>query len=80
MGIDFNKVWEDEDSRVVEILGGVEPKHKRVVTDRVDLEFTIEEWAKLFNMAAGYVPARLSDGEPFLTKTVTVTFVRTSKT
>lgn len=54
MGLE--KVWKDETSRAVEVLGGEPVKYKRMVDDKLILKFTVEEWQKLFNVEDGYVP------------------------
>ncbi len=75
---DLNKVWKDEESRVMEILGGAVPKHIRAVEDKLALEFTKEEWRKLFNLEEGYEPSN-SQYVPFTQSTVVIHFIRQVK-
>lgn len=72
----LDKIWEDDVSRAVEVLGGTPQKYKRMVDDRLSLTFTIDEWNKLFNVAEGYLPCSL-DGIPYkTTQPVQINFVR----
>lgn len=75
--VDFNRVWLEEGSRVMEILGQTGPKFKRKVDDVITLEFTNEEWVRLFNLSPDYVPAANTPPHtPFSSPTLIVTFKR----
>ena len=76
--VNFNKVWLEEGSRVIEILGQTGPKFKRKVDDVITLEFTHEEWVRLFNLSPDYEPAgNTPPHTPFSGPTVIVSFRRT---
>lgn len=74
--MDLNKMWEVEEAKVLEVLGQTGPRYKRTVNDVLTLEFTIEEWCKLFNVSKDYVPAENVSKKPFTLQTVVVSFVR----
>lgn len=72
---DLNKVFEDEPTRALEILGGAGPKTQRDVSDSLKIELTKEQWCKLFNVAEGYQPSD-ARGETFPGDTVAIYFRR----
>ena len=55
--VDLSKVWADEGSRAVEVMGGEPIRHNRNVRDELRLEFTVEEWRRIFNVDSSYMPA-----------------------
>lgn len=72
---DLNKVFEDEPTRALEILGRVGPKTQRDVNDSLKIELTKEQWCKLFNVAEGYYPSD-ARGDAFPGDTVAIYFRR----
>ncbi len=54
--VDLNKVWGDYGSRAVEVLGGEPVRSQRKVKDILRLEFTHDEWRRIFNVDASYTP------------------------
>lgn len=72
--MDFNKVFEDESRRAVDILARDGSATKREIEDKVTIKIPLEVWRQMFNMAEGYVACG-PDFKPF-TGDVYVRFVR----
>lgn len=75
---DLNRIWEDDTQRAIDALSNRGVKITRTVDDRVTFEFSLEEWAKMFNVGDGYVGCG-PEWKPFSNNKVYVRFVRNVK-
>lgn len=76
--MDLNKIWSDDTVRALDALGNKGVKITREVDDHVTIEYSTDEWCKLFNMGDGY-QACTPEWKPFGSNKVFVRFVRVHK-
>lgn len=76
--MDLNKIWADDTERAISALANSGTKIVREVDDHLTMEFTVEEWLRMFNVAEGYVGCN-PDWKPFSSAKVFVRFVRVHK-
>lgn len=75
----LDRIWKDEASRAVEVLGGEPVKYKREVEDKLVIKFPMDEWCRLFNVEEGYVPCDPDGKEYQNTRPMHIHFVRRVK-